>query len=121
MQMTLEEAEGYLLLGLCEEAWLAVDDLPPEERTTPPALRIRMCAAIGLGKWDAVQPIAEILRHLEDPYRFEAACAFQALAAEFYCLGAHAAARRMVTAAIDTNPGHRILILDDARFPEDFI
>lgn len=54
--MTIDVAEGYLLLGLIEDAWLAVDELPPDERTTPPALRIRILAAVGLGKLVLVGP-----------------------------------------------------------------
>lgn len=120
--MTIEEAEGYLLLDMFEEALLALNDLSTEEVMTAPAMRIRMCASAALERWETAEVMAEILRHHpEDLYRFEAACCFQSLAAEHYKNGRPAEARKMVTAAIDTNPGHRLLILDDPRFPMDFV
>ena len=39
----LEEAGGYFALGMFSEAWEATEELPPEERTSEPALAISAC------------------------------------------------------------------------------
>ncbi|WP_035615330.1 hypothetical protein [Haloferula sp. BvORR071] len=117
----LDQAKGYLALDMFEEAWQALDELPSDTVATPEMVRIRMRAAAGMQRWDFVHELALILRRGNEEDRFEAASAFQSMAAEHLRQGHEEDARKMAAAAIETRPAQRTLILEDPRFPANFI
>ena len=57
--MSLTEVQCYLDLGLYEEAWHAIDDLPPEERSTSEALSMRLRILDVTERWENCQYLAE--------------------------------------------------------------
>lgn len=54
-------AHGYLELGMYQEAWEALEALPPEERHEPHVLVVRMEIYRALKKYEAMASVAEHL------------------------------------------------------------
>ena len=48
----MREAEGYTELGLWEEAWYTLGALSYDERSGPPALRLKLLCCAQLARWD---------------------------------------------------------------------
>ena len=117
------EAQGYLDLGMFEEALLELNQLHPDLLASPGGLRILIRAATGLERWDMAFEVAILLREGNRDDRIEAGCCFHSLAAHYYLDGRDAEARAMILQAIETNPEQRERILEDPRlaglvFPE---
>lgn len=51
-------ALGYFDLALFDEAWIALDDLPPEQKVSGQALALRVQILAKLGKWESLSYIA---------------------------------------------------------------
>ncbi|MDF1853197.1 MAG: hypothetical protein P1U85_20330, partial [Verrucomicrobiales bacterium] len=58
---SLEQAEGFIELGMFSDAWQVIEDLPPEERTSEPVLVIRLRILTGLSQWELGEHIASVL------------------------------------------------------------
>jgi hypothetical protein len=119
--MSLEEAEGYALLEMFDDAWAAVEDLSREERVGRRAMRVRIRCAVWHQNYELAEVLANVLRHGEEIDRILAACTFQTLAARFSERGQTKRAGELIDAAIETSPEQRLAILCDSRFPPDFI
>lgn len=52
LKSEVEEAEGYLMLGMLLEAWDVVEELVPEDRTAREVLEIRLRILTGMKKWE---------------------------------------------------------------------
>ena len=119
-RVTITEVEGFADLGMFREAWEAMEELPPDHRTDPHALRIRLRCCPPVGAWDIGEHVAGLLR---DGERLDKACA-----AGFY----HANARRLletgnrqgaadnIKAAVATFPECREIILLDPELAAEF-
>ena len=59
--MVLTQAEGYLELGLVDEAWGALDDLPSESQVHFPVLAMRVRILIAAKSWLKAEILAESL------------------------------------------------------------
>lgn len=57
----LEQAEGYVALGMFSDAWEVIEDLPPEEKTSEPVLVIRIRILTGLFQWELGEEMARLL------------------------------------------------------------
>ena len=57
----LEEAGGYFALGMFSDAWEATEELPPEDRTSEPALVIRLQTLTAIAQWDLGNHVASLL------------------------------------------------------------
>jgi hypothetical protein len=57
----LHAAQGYLGLGMAQEAWDELERIAPKHKTAPVVLKVRLEAARALGQWELV---AELARHL---------------------------------------------------------
>lgn len=60
---SLEAVEGYLTLGLYQDAWDELDSLPPEIRTEHAVVELRCEIYQRLGKWNAARVLAESMAH----------------------------------------------------------
>lgn len=119
--MSLSAAEGYASLELWREAWDALDRISSAKRATSPVLRVRARCAIGLESWETAEVIALLLKGGDDEDRLHAAWCFQSLAAYYLQRGKVRDSRIMIERAIAANPDQRMAILEDSRFPQDFI
>jgi hypothetical protein len=120
-RMTLEEAEGYMELQMLEEAWSAIDDLPPEERYHPRAVRVRMYSAFGLKRFHMAEALALHLASPESDHKADASMVLHQLATIHARAGNGEKARELIKFSIQADPDRRLKILDDPELPEDFI
>lgn len=61
LSKSLEIADGYLSLGMPDDAWETLEDLKPEDKATLPAILMRIQIYQTLGKWSAGSVLAESL------------------------------------------------------------
>ncbi len=61
MTEILSEAEGYLELGMIEEAWEATENLEPLDRCEPLAAEMRLRIATAGEKWELGEALANVL------------------------------------------------------------
>ena len=57
VRQAIEKAEGFITLGLGEDAWNVLEDLPSESKNHPRVLELRLESLVCLHNW----PMAEIL------------------------------------------------------------
>lgn len=57
----LEPAVGYLTLGMCEDAWEELENLPHELRVNDAVLELRILIYQRMGKWGFARILAESL------------------------------------------------------------
>ncbi|MFZ9938455.1 MAG: tetratricopeptide repeat protein [Luteolibacter sp.] len=57
----LEPVSGYLDLGMIEDAWEELENLPPEVKTIDAVLELRILIYERLGKWELARILAESL------------------------------------------------------------
>ena len=117
---SISRAADLLELGMYREAMAVVESLPDDLRSVSAARRIFVRAATGLGRWREALEGAKTLLDGNEADRAEAACAFQALAAEACNRGREEDAHRLLRAAIRTRLEQLDSILEDQRFPEKF-
>lgn len=65
--MELREAEGYADLGMWQEAWDSLDEVPPAERATPAVMRIRIRCCAPLEAWGIGEEIAYLMGQSPQP------------------------------------------------------
>ena len=63
--LAITTAEGYLELGMFEDAWAATEGLPPEERTAPLVLELRLRVLTAMEKWDLGEHLASLVTKSE--------------------------------------------------------
>jgi hypothetical protein len=61
IQRQLTEAVGYLELGMLQDAWDALEEIPAEQRHLPPVLQIRLEIYRRMEKYEGMATIAEHL------------------------------------------------------------
>ena len=57
----LAEAVGYLELGMPQDAWDALEEIPAEERHLPPVLQVRLEIYRHMEKYEGMATMAEHL------------------------------------------------------------
>ena len=57
----LTEAVGYLELGMLQDSWDALENIPAEERHLPPVLQVRLEIYRRMGKYEGMATMAEHL------------------------------------------------------------
>ena len=69
LQRCLDAAHGYIMLGMFQDAWDELENLPPEFCSDDVVLALRIEVFHGLGKWDSARVLAESLatRSPENP------------------------------------------------------
>ena len=92
----LEEAGGYVALGMFSDAWEATEELPPEERTSEPALVIRLQVLTGLAQWELGEHVASLLVHAGEESRQTVARFHHARARCLYQSGDYDSARKEI-------------------------
>jgi len=120
-RMSVEAAQGYIELGLFQEAWEAIEELDTDERMTPLAIHIRLHCAIHFEKWDMTETLAALLTHGDEEDRLVAANTFKMLAVIACRLGDTQRARSCVTTAIEAYPDIRIEIIEDELLSEHLL
>jgi len=108
----IDEADGYLTLGMFEEAWHFIEDLPPEWRTVPALLRVRMLAAMGMQKLEIAETLAIFLGSDEAHQRI-AGKVLHELAVIHAGAGGLDKARELIRRAVTIHPEQRAAIIDD--------
>ncbi|WP_386780951.1 hypothetical protein [Luteolibacter ambystomatis] len=111
--MTIEEVQGYALLGMYQEAWDAALDLDPDDRMVADVWRVRAGCAPHLGAWDEGEVLAELLRHGSDNDRMVAFTFFHKFAVHLLALGKMGEAKAAVKKASEAAPARRLALLDD--------
>ncbi|MDB6077479.1 MAG: hypothetical protein JWO82_1226 [Akkermansiaceae bacterium] len=107
--MDLREAEGYVELGMWQEAWDSLDEVPIEERATPAVFRLRIRCCAPLDAWSVGEEIAYLMGQSPQPSDHR-------LAASFWLDWARAdpaVAADCIAAAINIWPESRVEILED--------
>ena len=107
------EPEGLADLGLWQDAWDAIEALPPDQRASPAALRVRLRCCPALGAWDIGQHVAALLR--------DGGTADKELAGQFYHhlaiyharAGHQAATKQAIRSACGTWPDVRLAMIED--------
>ena len=117
-RVNLTEAQGLADLELWEDVWEALEELPPEERTAPSVIRLRLDCAIGLERWDTARELATNLAKGADEDRRAAADAFRTLALVANKRRMIEAAKVLVRSAVEAWPGIRLAIRDDPELAE---
>jgi len=138
----LEAAQGFLGLGMAQDAWDELESIEASNRGLPPVLKVRLEVARAMGKWEMVETLArhlakiepeeslhvfnlaQAMRQLEGPesalavYEFAAdrwpdfAHLRVAMAVELCALDRVAEAKRMLKVAVEKDPQLREVILD---------
>ena len=116
--MTITEAERLADLELWEDAWQALEELPPEERSAPQVIRLRLECAIGLERWNMVKELAGHLAKGGDDDRRAAATTLRVLAGVAIRSREIEAAKELVRLAIEAWPDARRDIIDDPELSE---
>lgn len=119
--MSVDEAEGFVDLGLYEEAWGTLDNLEPEQRTLPEVIRLRIQCAVGLERWSMVQTLADHLSCGADKDREAAGRAYLLLAIVSTRVRKIEAAKEFVRLAIQAWPKLRVEIIDDPLLSEHLL
>lgn len=109
----LSEAEGLADLGLWAEAWETLEALPPEARSEPAALRVRLRCCPGVGAWDIGEHVAGVLCYGKDTDREVAAGFYHALAVFHAKAGNREGAEDAIKCAVDTWPDIRLDLIED--------
>ena len=60
-QRTLTEAVGYLELGMLQDAWDALEEIPAEQRHLPPVLHVRLEIYRRMEKYEGMATISRKL------------------------------------------------------------
>ena len=72
----LQQAEGYLELGMLDESWEATETLEPLDRVEPLAVEMRLRIATAGEKWQLGEALANVLICSEiEPLRCRRTCA----------------------------------------------
>ena len=116
--MNITEAQGLADLELWEDVRAALEELPPEERTAPSVIRLRLECEIGLERWDTAKELAAHLAKGADEDRRAAADAFRTLARVANKSRMIEAAKVLVRSAVEAWPGIRLAIRDDPELSE---
>lgn len=101
---TITQAEGFAELGLWEDAWQAVEELPAEVRATPQSLRVRLRCCPALEAWEIGNHVANLLRDSDGLDRECAARFFHELAKDHVRNERVEQVREAVAAAVDCWP-----------------
>lgn len=107
------EAEGFIMLGLHEDAWELVEALSAEAHATSPMRRIRLACAMASMRFEMAQEIARELASGNRSDAHFAARVLHELAAVQYLSGEMRAAKELLATAIAAYPEQRKSILED--------
>jgi tetratricopeptide (TPR) repeat protein len=138
----LEAAQGYLGLGMAQDAWDELERIDPKHKAAPAVLKVQIEVARALGQWEMVAELArhlakvepdeslhvfnlaQAMRQLEGPesalavYEFAAdrwpdfAHLRVAMAVELCALNRVSEAKRELKVAVEKDPQLREVILD---------
>jgi len=61
----LHAAQGYLGLGMAQDAWDELERIAPKHKAAPAVLKVRLEVARALGQWDMVAELARQLLSME--------------------------------------------------------
>lgn len=75
----LHAAQGYLGLGLPQDAWDELESIDAKHRGHPRVLKVRLEVARALGQWEVVEALARTLLELEPDDPLHAANLAQAI------------------------------------------
>ncbi|MCW1885510.1 hypothetical protein OKA04_12290 [Luteolibacter flavescens] len=118
--MSIEAAEGYIELGLFHDAWDALEDLEPAQKTMPAVIRLRLQCALGFERWMMVETLADLLAQGEESDREGAARAYHLLVVVSLRVKRIETAKRFVAKAVEAWPAIRSEIIDDPDLSELF-
>lgn len=57
----LSAAQGYFQLGMYQDAYDELDELPPHERTSPEVLELRITILLKLSQWELAREVTRFL------------------------------------------------------------
>lgn len=75
----LHAAQGYLGLGMAQDAWDELENIDAKHRTHPRVLKVRLEVARALAQWEMVETLARTLVKLEPDDPLHAANLAQAV------------------------------------------
>ncbi|WP_035610929.1 hypothetical protein [Haloferula sp. BvORR071] len=109
----LKRVEGFADLGMWQEAWEVLENLSEEDSNRREFMRAGIKVAAMAGHGEVAHAIAQDLRNGDDPDRYQAACWYQALAAEQVKHGQIEVAKQLLQEALLIRPEQREM------FPEE--
>lgn len=108
----LAESEGYLGLGMIDEAWNALEELSPTERARPAILSMRIRIFLQCDRAEDADVVARgLIRFFPDHSESWIAMARVQLA-----MNEVSRARRALQKAFEITPARRLEILEDLAF-----
>ncbi|WP_035610946.1 hypothetical protein [Haloferula sp. BvORR071] len=113
--MSFDEAEHHADRRRFRQAWAVIDELPPDARMTPRALRVSLRCCAGLARWDLGQEIAALLATGEMPDRECAAGFYHLLAVAHLQDGDKREAILAASRAVDAWKPARVELFEDNR------
>ncbi|MCW1915965.1 hypothetical protein OJ996_20425 [Luteolibacter sp. GHJ8] len=119
--MTIDEIEGFLELGLFEDAYGMLRDLPLHDQRDPRALRVLMFCALDMQSFPAAERLARYLAGTDGHPRISAGIVLHQLAAIHITCGMVAHGAKLIAAAIRADPNQRELLRCDERIPGSLI
>lgn len=106
----LEQAEGFLELGMGDQAWEALEDLPTESKNHPRVLELRLQILISLRQWAKAEILGDSLAGLMP----RSIAVWIALARAKAQLGKRVEALRAIEQVVEQDPSRRLeLVADD--------
>jgi len=104
---------------LWQDAWDALECLPPEKRADPAAFRVRLRCCPGVGAWEIGEHLALHLADGGEDDRKAVARFRHALAVFHAKAGNREASEKAITQAVEAWPEIRLALLDDPTLSEE--
>jgi hypothetical protein len=112
-ERAISEARGYAEIGLWQDAWECLENLPPSDRALPAALAVRLSVCAGLHRWEMGTEIVRLFSPGLPLDLREAAGRYHLAHAESLCAaGSIASAKEAVRELSIVWPEGRELALD---------
>jgi hypothetical protein len=109
LKLTIEKAEAFITLGIGDDAWELLEDLPTELKNHPRVLELRLESLVCLQKWE----IAEILGDSLAEIMPASVSVWWSLARVRGQLGKRESALEAVTRVTALDASKRLEMLDD--------
>ena len=110
----LTMAEGYIDLGMHEEAWACLEELPPIDRIMPEVIDLRVRICLAMERWEMGSHLANVLStSVSEEYRKNVARFYHAYARHLCANGMAVLAKEQVRLAVEAWEGIRREIVKD--------
>jgi uncharacterized protein HemY len=106
---TIEKAESFLVLGMAEDAWETLEDLPSDAKNLPRVLELRLECLVCLREWQKAEILGDSLTGIMP----QSVSVWLSLARARAQLGKREAALEAITKVAALDASKRLEMLDD--------